>query len=76
MPKVIKRIVEFISKLTLEIYVVQYVLIDVIRNRQLVFPINWICITASIIVSAFILHTVCDFMYKSADKLIKKKEVK
>ena len=67
--------IEFISKLTLEIYVVQYVLIDVIRSRHLPFPVNWIFITASVIISAFILHTVCDFMYKSVDKLIKK-EVK
>lgn len=75
MPKPIKSVVEFISKLTLEIYVVQYVLIDVIRSRHLPFPVNWIFITVSIIVSAFILHTVCDLMYKSVDKLIKK-EVK
>lgn len=59
MPRWLKKIVTFIADITLEIYLVQYVLIDVIRNLKLPFPINWMAITASIILSAFILHTVC-----------------
>ena len=76
MPKRVKSVVEWLSKLTLEIYVVQYVLIDVIRQQGLMFPINWICITLSILVSAFILHFVCDKIYKSVDKLLTSKEKK
>ena len=74
MPEKLKKVIGFLSKLTLEIYVVQYVLIDAIRQRGLFFPLNWLCITASIIVSAFLLHTVCDIMYKTVDKLLTKKE--
>ncbi len=58
-PVWIKRIVTFIADITLEIYLVQYVLIDVIRNLKLPFPINWVTITASIILSAFVLHKIC-----------------
>ena len=70
MPIAIKKIVEFISKLTLEIYVVQNVLIEVIRNRNVIFPINWMLITASIIIFALLLHIVCEYMYKSVDKIM------
>ena len=70
MPGKVKGVIKFISSITLEIYVVQYVLIDVIRGLRLVFPINWLVLTASILVSAFILHTCCGFIYKSVDKAI------
>ncbi len=59
MPKWIKTIILFISKMTLEIYVVQYVLIDLFREFKLVFPLNWIVIVLSILISAIIIHYTC-----------------
>ena len=58
-PGFVKRIVSFLAKITLEIYVVQYVLIDFVRSLELVFPINWICVTGLIILAAVALHMVC-----------------
>ncbi|MDD3589547.1 MAG: acyltransferase [Thermoguttaceae bacterium] len=50
-------ITNFISTHTLEIYLVQFVLIDFARRCK-VFPFNWGLAVASIITSAFILHQV------------------
>lgn len=66
-PEVIKRIIVFISRMTLEIYVVQYVLIGAVRRKGLVFPANWLVLTASILGSAAVLHTACVFVYKAID---------
>jgi len=74
MPGWLKCIVSFLSEMTLEIYVVQYAIIEVIRNLDLFFPLNWIMLTAAIIISAFILHIVCDVIYKGVDKIITKKQ--
>ena len=63
MPKFISKIIEFIAGITLEIYLVQYVLIDLLRNVS-IFPINWILITTSIIVSAYILHFISSKIQK------------
>ena len=71
MPNILKKVLTFVSSITLEIYVVQYVIIDLIRP-YLAFPLNWIAITAAIILSAFVLHVVCELFYKLVDFLIKK----
>mgnify|MGYP004498964457 CR=1 FL=1 len=71
MPRYIKSIIGFLSSITLEIYLVQYVLIDLIRPIGH-FPVNWIVLTASIIGVAFLLHIVCKLIYKLADIIIKK----
>lgn len=71
MPRWIKKIVEFLSEMTLEIYVVQYVIIAVIRDLGLFFPLNWVVLTASILLAAFILHKVCEWMYSGVDKVLK-----
>ena len=66
MPKWIKAVIAYISKITLEIYVVQYVLIAYIRSL-LGFPLNWILLTALIITAASILHYVielCTYVIK------------
>ena len=57
MPKFVSNIIKFIADLTLEIYFVQYVLIDKLRNVSF-FPINWCVLTISIILCAYILHIV------------------
>ena len=71
-PTSIKKIISFLASITLEIYVVQYVLIDVIRNMGLAFPINWVLLTAAIIAAAFALHCICNLIAHATDLLISK----
>ena len=59
MPRRIRACVEFIAARTLEIYVVQYVLIDLIRPL-LGFPLNWVALTGAILAAAWLLHWVCN----------------
>ena len=66
LPGWIKKAINFVSDMTLEIYVVQYVLIGVIRPVG-IFPLNWILLTASILGSAFILHKVTEGFYHSIE---------
>ena len=54
--------------MTLEIYVVQYVIIDVIREQSLFFPLNWFALTAAILIAAYILHQIVSAIYKLADR--------
>ncbi len=58
LPAGIKRMIGFISGITLEIYVVQYVLIDMIRPIGH-FPLNWLALTVAIIAAAVLLHKLC-----------------
>ena len=71
LPKPIKKVISFISAMTLEIYVVQSVLIALIRP-YLSFPLNWLAITASIIIAAFILHVLCKYIIKGVEWGIEK----
>ena len=73
LPNWIKGVINFIAELTLEIYVVQYVIIDAFRD--LVFPYNWFLITLFIIASAFVLHKVCGFILGLVDKIFKKEKI-
>lgn len=66
LPVAVKKIIEFISSITLEIYVVQYYLIEAIRPIGR-FPINWILLTAAIILSAFLLNRICKLIYSLID---------
>ena len=68
-PPLLKRVISFLAAMTLEIYVVQYVIIDLLRN-VLPFPLNWVILTAAILAAAFALHTVCGLIIKGVDKLI------
>ena len=70
-PKFAKNIITFLSEMTLEIYVVQSVIIEKVRNLNLVFPLNWLLLTASILLIAFVLHKICELIYKPANKLLK-----
>lgn len=56
MPGLIKLPADFIAKITLQIYAVQYVIIP--NLAYLVFPINWVIITTTIIISAYMLYIV------------------
>lgn len=71
-PVWLDKFVGLVAKLTLEIYLVQYVLIDVIRDTGFFFPLNWPVLTALIAVSGFVLHTVVDIGTKQVTKLIAK----
>lgn len=56
LPKWIKNIISVIGEMTLEIYLVQYVLIPLLNIGR--FPVNWFVITASILLLGFGLHFV------------------
>ena len=71
LPNALKKIVSFIAAITLEIYVVQIPLIDLLRP-YLGFPLNWLAITASILVAAFVLHVVCQFLLRGVQWIIEK----
>jgi Acyltransferase family. len=70
MPEWLKKVVIFLSNMTLEIYVVQYVIINLVRDFRLFFPLNWFVLTASILIIAFVLHKVCSWMYGAVDKIL------
>ncbi|MBQ9485503.1 MAG: acyltransferase [Clostridia bacterium] len=73
MPKWLKNAISFVAKITLEIYVVQGVIISQLRTL-VGFPFNWLLVTASIFVAAVALHFVCKAINKLID-LIKVKIV-
>lgn len=54
-PTPVRGCINFIAKITLEIYVVQYVLIDLVRPL-FGFPLNWFVLTGSILLAATALH--------------------
>lgn len=54
-PKQLKKLIEFIAMITLEIYVVQYVAIYRLENCS-VFSINFIFVTTVILLSAYALN--------------------
>lgn len=69
LPRCVKKIISFVSSITLEIYVVQYVLIGLIRPIGH-FPLNWIVLTAVIVASAFVLHKLCECIYHGIEFII------
>lgn len=71
LPNIYILSIKFISMITLEIYVVQYVMIGIFRNFGMKFPINWIALSSSIIVSAFLLHKLCNIIYSVLTNKIK-----
>lgn len=56
MPEWIKSVVSYLAGITLEIYVVQVVIINAFRG--LPFPLNWLVITAVIVAAASVLHFI------------------
>ncbi len=52
------KVVVYLSDHTLEIYCVQYVLIDMVREWRLTFPLNWLVLTAMILLAATALRWV------------------
>lgn len=64
----IKKFITLIADMTLEIYVVQYAIIDKLRDFSR-FPVNWIVLTGTIFVAAFLLHNICKTIYNITDKI-------
>lgn len=58
------KIVVFLSDHTLEIYCVQYVIIDGVRNMGLSFPINWLVLTTTILFAATLLRWISQKVIK------------
>ncbi|MEL7568505.1 MAG: acyltransferase family protein [Clostridiaceae bacterium] len=80
LPRILKTPVAFLAKITLQIYAVQYVIIP--KFAHVVFPLNWLLITTSIVIVAYILFLVgtksSDVIQKIVDSMIlkvNKKEV-
>ena len=73
MPNGIKKAIGYIATITLEIYVVQYVLIDWIRPL-FGFPLNWLALTAAIFAAAVVLHYVCKLILWPFEKVERKKK--
>lgn len=71
-PSGIKKVIGFISDITLEIYIVQYALIDLIKSFNTKFPVNWILLTLSIIAAAAALHYLCKGIYSLNDFIVRK----
>lgn len=71
LPASIKKVIHMISEMTLEIYLVQYVIIDQMR-AVFFFPVNWIVLTATILISAYVLHYVCASVYRVIDAVTRK----
>lgn len=69
LPLCFKKTAQFLADMTLEIYLVQYVIIDLLRD-EFFFPINWFVLTLSIIVAAYVLHLLCNYIFKFVDFLV------
>lgn len=67
-PKLISSVIKYLSKTTLEIYVVQYGMLGFIKSLELIFPLNWIVMTACILGLSFILHFVVSKLNILIDK--------
>ena len=68
----VKKLVAFVAERTLEIYVVQYEIILFIREKGLIFPLNWFAITVAIIAVATALHFVVGLVNKQTDRLFER----
>lgn len=68
-----KKIILCVSNITLEIYVVQYAIIDIVRPI-FKFPINWIILTSSIITAAVALRFICEQFEHCIEKLTLKQK--
>lgn len=66
MPAKVYAVVKFLSDHTLEIYIVQYVIIG--RLAYGPFPVNWLIVTFAIIVSATILRYVSQLILRRIQK--------
>lgn len=62
-------IVKFIAGITLEIYLVQYIMID--GMSHFVFPVNFVLVTAAILLAAWLVHFIAARIQKPLGKALK-----
>ena len=74
LPAWLKAAVNYLAKITLEIYVVQSVIIDAFKGMK--FPVNWLVITGLIVIAATVLHYIIEAPKLISKGLKRKKEVK
>jgi len=74
LPVGIRKAVEFLASTTLEIYLVQYVLIDLFAEVYC-FPLNWFIISASILLSAYLLKKITELFYAGIDKVLHSRHI-
>lgn len=73
LPEKLKQVTAFLSTMTLEIYLVQVVIIKQF-SKILTFPLNWLVITATIILAAALLHFVSKKIIAVIEKPLKLKQ--
>ena len=73
LPDKLKKVIDFLSKHTLEIYLVQFVIIEQLKILGLPFPLNWVVITISIAVASILLHIISQVVIKNIQKLLENK---
>lgn len=66
--KKIGMVVAFIAGITLEIYLGQVIIIW--KFASLVFPVNFVVVTAGIVLYAWLIHLCADFIQKKCSKLL------
>lgn len=71
LPRWIKKIIGFISEITLEIYIVQIGIIPFFA-KLVPFPLNWLVLTSVIVGGAFLLHFVTTQLMNGSVYLIQK----
>lgn len=67
-PKKLNKAVDYLSKTTLEIYLVQYGILVPIKELGFVFPLNWLMLTAAILLLSGVLHICVKMINKPIDK--------
>lgn len=72
MPRAIKNVINYLSKTTLEIYLVQYGILLPIKSLGFAFPANWIVMTGVILLLSFLLHICVKGVNRLLDKGINK----
>ena len=71
LPRWIKRVLNFISEITLEIYLVQIGIIPFFA-KLLPFPLNWLVLTSVIVAGAAVLHFGTGKLLEGIQLLFKK----
>lgn len=71
-PSYIKKVIIFLSGLTLEIYLVQLFILQKTKDLNIVFPINWMIITSMIIVAAYTLHLISKTISEAWRRILNK----
>lgn len=67
--KTVNKLVMFLSGITLEIYLVQYLVI--MKFSEIFFPLNFVLVTSIIIIYAWVLHKCSCYIQKKCSKLLR-----